>query len=189
MKKFLVFVLALAGVLGFTFPVSVYAQGSGSYNEMIELELDGWVGDGGNYAVFIGLRPKYEQFGFDCGFTVQYSIGDAAYNMKLVGEAHYSSYSSCLESFNEVPPRYYFPKDDGYAFLRLEETYIGPWPTGLCLMIVNFIPDNPLENWDFCRILIDAKPFIDHLSSVTADGGKPVGLPYSNWHVAKNPVF
>lgn len=188
MKKLFAYVLALAGFLGIN--VSTLAQDYGGlYNEKIPLELDGWVGDGGNYAVFIGIRPYYNStpYIFKCGFTVQYSIGDAAYNIKLVGEAHYSPNANCLTSFNEVSAKYYYPMDNGYAFLRLNETYIGPWPTGLSFMSVTFIPDNPAEIWDFQRINLDAGPFIWHLSKVTADGGKPVGVDPANWHVVKSP--
>ena len=71
----------------------------------------------------------------------------------------------------------------GKAFLHLTKQTV-PWPTGLCLMLVEFIPDNSEEKDTFCQIELDARPFINRLSQVTVLGD-PVGKPFAEWYVNK----
>ena len=174
--------LALAGLLVFA-PSNSHAQAPGSSEGKIELILDGWCGNGIDFDVYIGIRPKNENFDFNCGFTARFYVGDAAYNWGYTGEAHFGRYSNCYEAPNSTVIGHYFPKDDGHAFLHLTKQTV-PWPTGLCLMLVEFIPDNSEEKDTFCQIELDARPFINRLSQVTVLGD-PVGRPFAEWYVNK----
>lgn len=178
--------LALAGLLVFA-PSNSHAQGSDPYGEMIELELDGYFGDGINYALSVGVRPKYTPYSFNCGFTVEYYLG-IGYDVKLSGKTHCGRASTYLESFLGPCPKYYFPTEEGLAFLRLIEKHPGEKATGLNFLHVIFTPDDPTEIWNFRRILLRPEPFLERLDDVT-ELGSPIGVHPSNWNVVKDPKF
>lgn len=185
MKKFLVFVLALAGVLGFTLPVSVHAQGSGSYNERIELELDGWVGDGGTYGVFVGMRVKYEPYSLPCDFTVDYALHKYDYSEHLTGRAYYKAAANYPASINGEGIKYYFTMNDGRPFLLLDEEALDFRPAGMVSMTVTITPANrDYKEFFEERILLNPWPFIErlHNSGDVYLKGEPVGRPLDEWY-------
>ena len=183
MKKFLVFVLALAGVLGFTLPVSVHAQGPSPYNGVFELELDGWVGDGGTYGVFVGMRIKSGSYSFPCGFTVEYALHKYDYTEHLTGRVHYKPHATYPASINGEETKYYFTMDDDRPFLLLDEEALDFRPAGMASMTVTITPDNSYYRPFFERILLDAAPFIKRLhdSGDVYLKGEPVGRPPEEW--------
>ena len=181
MKKFLVFVLALAGVLGFA-PSNSFAQSSDPYGEMIELELDGWAGDGGTYGAFIGIRGAHGPYTFPCGFTVKYDISGDLPWIRLTGEAHYQSSATYYTRFNETDWAYYYPYDGNRPFLPLNENPPGSRPTGMYYMYVTIIPDDSRYKEHFERIIIRHEPFAEHMNaSGNVMGTAPVGKPVGEW--------
>ena len=185
MKKFLVFVLALAGVLGFSVPVS--AQHVVGTTGPINLELDGSIGDGGTYAVFVGIRPVSDSRRpiFPSGFTVRYRVWSNRYDNELVGEMHYGGTAEYLDSRGSVSNHYYYPTDSGGPFYRLNENPPGSRPVFLNQLYLEIIPDNMYYFPVFNRIVIEAKPFIEKMiDSGLVLGEETIGMsPAEHWNV------
>ena len=181
MKKFFVFVLALAGVLGLVVPNSIYAQGGWSPDGPWYLELDGSIGDGGTYAVFIGITPKYGLPEFPCGFTARYKISDSKDSLQLTGEVHYSGIPSYpLTIMGEVKD-YYYPNDNNQPTYLLNEVPPGSRPRGVSYMKMELIPDDKRYIDVFQKIIVIPAPIFQKMcDSGNVLGEMPIGPAHIN---------
>lgn len=151
------------------------------------MELDGSIGDGGTYAVFVRIRPVSDSRRpiFPSGFTVRYRVWSNRYDNELVGEMHYGGTAEYLDSRGSVSNHYYYPTDSGGPFYRLNENPPGSRPVFLNQLYLEIIPDNMYYFPVFNRIVIEAKPFIEKMiDSGLVLGEETIGMsPAEHWNV------